>query len=183
MAYERVNAEWPGEIPAMTFAEAERATRKLHRKFLKRKCAWTIVPTHGARWGGFSRRGFAINCQGRSGWPGWKLLVHQLSHNFARKLHPNADPHSTQHAFLEKEMIAHVVRSGWLAGTLKRPDPPPKVLTPADRWRLKEARLAARLARWRAKLKRAHNAIRKLEKEHRKAALNARFHAPDREAA
>jgi hypothetical protein len=36
----------------------------------------------------------------------------------------NAPGHGAQHAFLEREMIRHVVESGWLVGKLKRPEMP-----------------------------------------------------------
>lgn len=159
MAYEHVNAEWPGEIPALTFAEGVRATKLLHRKFLKRRCRWSFKETSGRRYGGMDRPlVWSINPGGTFHHGGWWLLVHNLSHRFAYTLHPGTKPHSTQHAFLERSMVAHVVRSGWLTGRLRpKPKAPPP---PVDKCQ----RLRDRLARWESKERRARRAAAKLRK-------------------
>ena len=158
MSYEHVNSEWPGEVPAMTFEEGVRATKRLHRKFLKRKCRWSFKQTSGRRYGGMDRPCvWFINPEPR--WHGgWWTLIHNLSHHFTRTLHPGVAPHSTQHHFLEKQMIAHVVASRWLTGKLR---PVPKTAKPpAD----PRARLTARLARWEAKARRADRAAAKIRR-------------------
>jgi hypothetical protein len=163
MAYEHVNNEWPGDVPAMTFDEGVRATRRLYRKFLKRKCRWSFRETSGRRYGGMDRPYvWFINPAGTFHHGGWWLLVHNLSHHFARILHPLAKPHDHRHHFLEKQMVAHVVRSGWLTGKLR---PKPKAPRPAvDPRAERRARLVARLKRWESKEARARRAAAKVRR-------------------
>ncbi|MGH7175140.1 MAG: hypothetical protein ACREGR_02150 [Minisyncoccia bacterium] len=167
MAYEHVNAEWPcasNDLPALQYKEAITATKRLYRLAMKRRCPWRFAETSGRRYGGMDQPCvWFINPE-----RGWWILVHNLSHHLSRQLHPGQKPHSTQHAFLERTLIAHVVGSGWLTGGLARPavDRPPQ-----DRRAIRAARVAARLAAWQAKRRRADRAIAGLR---RKAAYYAK---------
>jgi hypothetical protein len=98
---------------------------------------------------------------------GWHEIVHSMSHYAADRLYPRSGSgHSAQHAWMEREMIQHVVRSGWLEGKLRRParEPKPK----PDRKLVERDRAAASLKRWQTKRKRAETAIRKLQAKMRR---------------
>jgi hypothetical protein len=78
--------------------------------------------------------------------------VHSLSHYCCFQLYPNAPGHGAQHAFLEREMIQHVVDSGWLVGKLKRPEMPK---APKEWSAFRYARVRRRIIVWTGKQKRA----------------------------
>ena len=94
---------------------------------------------------------------------GWHEIVHGLSHYCAYRLY-RCKPHDARHAFLEKEMIKHVVNSGWLEGKLKRPEKPK---TEVDVKQVRRERVLKRMSAWETKRKRAENALKKLRRQAR----------------
>lgn len=164
--YVRANSAWPADVPDLTADEAIRATRKLYRFVRKRRLEHHIRITSGNRYTrpiGFN----VLQVNPAPGNPstdykrhggGWQALVHDLSH----WLDPGRG-HSKGHARLERRMIHEVVRRGWLAGKLKsetkppRPEEDPKVA--------RQKSIAARIARWAAKKKRADRALQKLVRQ------------------
>jgi hypothetical protein len=173
--YHAVNGQWPegtnaGRDLKPTPQEAVSAAKRLYRFALKKPFRGKIKMTSGRRYTWIRRGVMYVNpdCRGQ----GWHELVHDLSHLFTHRLFPNAKGHGPQHAFLEKEMIAHVVNSGWLDGKLRskvREKPPRDVH--AERL----ARLDASTKRWTTKLRRAETALRKIA---RQRARLARVKAP-----
>ena len=132
---------------------------------------------------------FWVNPNRRKNGPidqGWKDIVHLLSHYVHGRLHPNHKPHDARgtHAFIEREMIQHVVNSGWLEGKLKRParapKPPP---TAEERTTAKLANLAERMKRWESKRRRAETALTKLGRQRRRLERLKAGTTPCREAA
>lgn len=163
MAYEQVNSMWPantndGRDLKPTPQEALSAARRLYRFAFKKAWRGPIKLTSGNRYSYIHRGTLYVNPDWR-GRGGWHELVHLLSHSFSQRLNPSAGGHGYQHAFLEREMIAHVVGSGWLEGKLRRPDP-----KPVDRRAERRASLEARIASWERKQRRAENALRKLRR-------------------
>jgi hypothetical protein len=162
MAYENVNGQWPegtdfGRSLKPTPEEATRAARRLYRFAMKRPWTGKVVVTSGRRHTWIRRGVLYVNPDERGG--GWHEVVHSMSHLCAFRLHPGAAGHGYQHAFVEKEMIAHVVRSGWLNGKLRskaKPAPDPRDV--------KRERMAARLKAWEAKARRADRAVTKLRR-------------------
>jgi hypothetical protein len=156
--YQSVNGAWPqAELPKMTGHEAIRAGKRLYR--LAMGSAWKGKWKAGRGNHRTYPRGntFLVN-PGQ----GWHDMVHDLSHYCHRRLHPDHKPHDGRgtHAFIEKTMIEHVVNSGWLGGTLKRPGKSKPDLK-AVRYR----RIVSRIGRWDAKRKRAETALRKLRRQ------------------
>lgn len=173
MAYERVNETWPagsnaGRDLKPTGDEAARAIKLLWRKWMKRPFPWNIRIVSGRKrtWIADKMRTFNINPNERNG--GWHEVVHSISHLVAYMLHPGTKPHSTQHHFIEREMVEHVVRSGWLDGKL-RPKPKP----PVDKRELQRTRVEAGIKRWETKRKRAETALRKLRQKQKRLAKAA----------
>lgn len=166
MAYESVNAVWPegtreGRDLKPTPQEAMSAARRLWRLAMKRPWRGKVELTTGNRYTRI-RRGVLYVNPDHCGM-GWHQLIHSLSHRCAFRLYPGKKPHSPQHAFLEREMIAHVVRSGWLDGKLRRPEKPaPQVV---DVRQQRQQRVLDRIAKWEAKRKRAETALRKLRRQ------------------
>jgi hypothetical protein len=69
--------------------------------------------------------------------------VHDISHWAGRRLYADYNPHDHRHAFIERKLAEHVVRSGWLDGKLKRePTQKPEI----DRVALRAARIDQRIA-------------------------------------
>jgi len=148
--YENVNNAWPATTPGvLTRAEAERAARKLVNHFkgprhaIRVSRAWVTTPT--------SRFRDSLN-------RGWRRMVHDISHDVWSAMAPNAKNHGTWHAELEAEMVAYVVKKGWLSGTLRPKVSAPRRPGPTDRL----ATTLAALKRWESKRKRAETAIKKL---------------------
>jgi hypothetical protein len=167
MAYERVNGAWPETIPSITEEEAVRAVKKLYRHFMKKAFRGKVVVTSGRNHtyipiyrGSMHHKTIRVNPARTWGYTGWKEIVHGLSHSISHLLHPTADPHGMQHAWVEKTMIEHVVASGWLDGKLKRPEKPKP-----DTKAIRHQRILERIARWEAKQKRAETALRKLRRQ------------------
>jgi hypothetical protein len=150
--YERVEALWVPHmpLPALTAEEAIRAARKLYRFIYGHKFPYSIRVTSGNRY----TRMRAVNPD-----RGWHGLVHSLSHNFD----PNRKPHSGGHARLEIRMIKEVIKRGWLSGSLKQPEKPKP--EKRDERAAKFLRVEAAIERWEAKLRRAQNALKKLERQ------------------
>jgi hypothetical protein len=117
--------------------------------------------TSGRRYTWIRNHVLHVNPDFRDG--GWHELVHLLSHYCAHKLFPNAKGHGPQHAEVERDMITHVVQSGWLDGKLKRPETPKP-----DRKVKKLDSVERRLKLWETKRKRAETAIRKLRAQQKR---------------
>ncbi len=111
--YERVNAAWPKNVPALTFPEARRAARRLAR-FAKVTVPTRIVETTGNRYTRLFYGELRINTS-----RGWHGFVHSLSHLFHRRTMRGFAPHDPTHARLELRLIKEVLRRGWLDGRLK----------------------------------------------------------------
>jgi hypothetical protein len=152
--YERVNATWPKDVPALSAAEAIRAGRKLYRFGMRRTFKGPVRVTSGNRYTWIRRGEMLVNPQ-----HGWHGLVHLLSHYCHRRLKPEEMPHGRVHAQLEIRMIKEVLRRNWLDGKLRsQPKPPKPALDPL-------VRLLARRKAWATRSKRAANALRKIDKK------------------
>lgn len=157
--YDLANTIWPAEIPAITRAEATKATALLVRRFARKS-------EGRANAGKFSRtrvRTCWVCLSGETNTlhKGWRRLVHDLSHRIHRWQFPAFSPHNPHHAALEAEMGRYVLEQGWLSGTLK---PAPKTAPTLGETRAKRlANTRAKLARWQTKLRRAQTAIKKMK--------------------
>lgn len=168
--YHTVNSQWPETVPEITGAEAIAAAKRLYRFAMKRAWHGKWALTSGRRYTWPRSGTYYVNPR-RTGWGvenGWHDLVHMLSHYCHRKLHPNKRPHDSRHLYLEREMVAYVIRSGWLEGKLRRPDKPAP-----DRKAIKADRIAAGIKRWEAKQRRATTALRKLQRQQRRTEASA----------
>jgi hypothetical protein len=166
--YHAVNEQWPEVMPALTGPEAIAAAKRLYRFGMKRafKGKWKLTSGKRFTW---PRGGVFYVNPNRTGWGvvnGWHDLVHTMSHYCHRRLHPKHKPHDGRHHFLEKEMVAYVIRSGWLDGRLR-----PKSATATKAVKsvpaTKLERTVAAEKRWTTKLRRAETALRKLRKQRR----------------
>lgn len=162
--YHTVNSVWPDTVPPITDQEALSAARRLWRFAMKSKLPYKL------RIGKLRGRSMDIDSGGmvidhrRHGWHG---LVHSMSHRCHWRLYRHTkdfDSHDHRHAFLEREMIRHVVQSGWLTGTLRRPEKPKPQI---DQRQQRHARVLAGIARWQAKQRRAEKALAKLARQRR----------------
>jgi hypothetical protein len=160
--YAHVNDQWPDTIPSLDPQEALAAAKRLYRVATGRAFQGKWALTSGRRYT-WPRRGVYYVNPGGHHFGGWRDLVHDISHRAHWVLHRHAKdykPHDHRHHFLERELVAHVLKAGWLDGRLKRP-----AKTKPDAKRLRAARIAARLKAWEAKRKRAETALRKLRRQ------------------
>lgn len=161
--YQSVNGAWPcasNDLPKLDDAEAILAVKKLVRfaKVKRRITKFKIVTGNRHTW---PRYGVWNVNAGR----GWHALVHSVSHYCHRKLFPQHNPHHTTHAFLERSMIEHVCKSGWLEGKLRKPDKPKAEPGAREVRQAKLIRIEARIEAWRRKEQRARTALAKLARQ------------------
>jgi len=155
MRYAAVNSAWPPAVPTLTGPEAASAARRLYRFGMKRAWKGPVKLTSGNRYTWIYHGELRVN-PGK----GWRGLVHDMSHLVHRYQHPDKSGHDMRHEFLEGEMVAYVIASGWLQGKLK-----PKTKPKPPLQEVRHARVLQRLADWKRKAKRAATAIRKLERQ------------------
>jgi len=164
--YHAVNAQWPENIPVLTGPEALSAAKRLYRFAMKRKWRGTWKLTSGRRYT-WPRRGVFYVNPGRENrsdaGAGWRDLVHMMSHYCFRQLHPGLRPHDSRHAYLERDMVEFVIKSGFLEGKLRRPEKAKPTASEVHAERL--AGLEIRAKRWTAKLRRAETALRKIARQ------------------
>lgn len=159
--YQSVNSRWPegtndGRDLKPTPQEAMSAARRLYRFAMKRPFKGKMRVTSGNRYTWIRSGVFYVNPDYRGG--GWHELVHLISHQMAHRLYPGAKSHGGRHAFVEREMVEHVVSSGWLDGKLKSKATGPKTPDPI-------AAIDAKVKRWETKRRRAETALRKLKRQ------------------
>jgi hypothetical protein len=115
--YHTVNSQWPkGPLPELENDEAITAARKLIRLLNVLDHPDTFRTTTGNRQTWVRGGVFYVNPS-----KGWRDLVHSVSHYAHHRLHPNDKNHSHKHAWIEREMVQHVVKKGWLDGALRKP--------------------------------------------------------------
>ncbi len=165
--YKASNDVWPTVIPPLSREEAARAFGKLARKFGKAKDA-----APGAHRFDMHDKARVRTCwiaTGKAGSPtntlhkGWRRLAHDFSHRLHRYRYPGKRPHGSFHATVEAEIVAYILSTDWLGGTLAADTAPP-VPTREARVSAEIDNLAARLKRWESKRKRAETAIIKIKR-------------------
>lgn len=152
-----VEPKWPKVLPAMTDAEAIGAAKRLYRFAFKTACPFPIKIVRGRNHSYIRNRVLRVNPS-----KGWDEVVHVLGHSFYRRMYPQRKPHSGQHGSFERSLIQYVIDSGWLEGKLKSKAVVKSKPAKPDR---RYAAVLAGIARWESKLKRAENALKKLNRK------------------
>ncbi len=159
--YSRVNHAWPDEPPIPTADEAVRAVKRIYRFITGKKFAGPVVITSGNRYTWCKGGTFYINPNHKAGGEyGWGALAHDLSH-YLNRHYGDGKAHSKQHARLELRIRNEMFKRGYLTGALKSA-PPEK--SPVDKRKLAYERVLAGIERWESKMKRAKNALAKLNR-------------------
>lgn len=157
--YRPVRDALPDVLPPITREEAEKAVKRLYRKFGRLDSGRKLKPYRGGK----ARRVWISTKPTKSHWKGWVRLVHDVSHLIFRSVYPDKRPHDKLHSWYEAEIARYVAGTDWLDGGLK-PKPKPKPTADerkeADRLKAEKA-----IARWRTKARRADTAIRKYERK------------------
>lgn len=166
--YDRVNAAWPADIPALTADEALKAARKLYRFSMGSTFGGKVVLTTGNRYTWVRNYELRVNAARREyvdgKWvQGWIALIHDLSHYAHSRLNPNLKPHCGAQARIEISMIKEVIKRGWLNGTLKTEAKIAKAAP--DMRNVRYERICQRIESWERREKRAANALKKLRKQ------------------
>lgn len=157
--YDSVNAAWAATgYPPATRDEVTRALAILCRKFggTQYGSPAMLQPFRTKR-----VRVCWITRKGGSQWKGWARLAHDFSHMVFRARHPHLTPHHPSHVRVEREVTEFMLAAGWHTGALKREPVAPSL---DEKRTARRANLAARLARWESKAKRAATAIRKIKR-------------------
>lgn len=162
--YDVVNATWPPNLPPLSHGEAVLAARRLYRFGfslfdIKRNFKGKVHVGSGNRYNWVARGVLTVNPS-----RGWHHLVHDLSH-YVHGRATSERAHRDGHAWVEKQMIEYVLRSGWLDGKLKRPE---LVKQPANRKLKNFQRVCERLKKWESRLRRAQTALRTLRAAQRR---------------
>lgn len=161
--YVPVAQAWPATLPPLTRAEAERAARRLFRKF-----GGVALGSPSMMFAARFRRVRTcwLSSKETSGhFKGWGRLAHDVSHDIFRARHPSFRPHDGGHATLEREIAEFIVAQGWLSGALRPAEPTKPGLEEKRAKRL--AQTDAAIERWTRKQRRAENALRKLKRRQR----------------
>lgn len=163
--YHTVNRQWPegsrdGRDLKPTPQEAMSAAKRLYRIAMGKPFRGKVKPTNGNRHTWVRGGVLYVNPDRRKG--GWHELVHAISHLAARRLYGEA--HGPRHAWIERQLIDHVVTNGWLDGKLRRPG---KIVVKdsAAAIRSKLTTITSKTKRWQTKAKRAKTALAKLERQ------------------
>ena len=164
LAYSDANSTLPDTIPYITKAEALRAYKKLVRKFgVKEKKSLyrdEFVKVKKAIRTYNRPRKVWICLSGCSGTlhKGWRRLIHDVAHEIFRWRSPGLPDHCKHQADFETEIVKHVLKSGWLNGTLKS-KPKPK-LSSDEKISIKIKRLQDNIKHWETKLKRTNTYLK-----------------------
>ena len=167
--YERVNAAWPTDVPALTAEEAVKAAPRLYLAGMGTRWNGEVKVTSGNRYSWIRRGVMSVNPDRRERiGGGWAALVHDLSHYMHRRVNRGIKPHSKEHARLELKLIKKVVADGWLDGSLKpKTKEAPEAPSKDDERRKKYERVLASIKRWETKAKRADTYLKKLNRSKR----------------
>lgn len=164
--YDSVNGVWPegtneGRAIKPTPQEAMSAAKRLYRVAMGKSWRGPMKLTTGRRHTSIIGGVFYVNPDHT--WDGgWHGIVHSISHHASWRRY--GENHGPRHAWIEKQLIEHVVSHGWLDGKLKRPTKPKADTDPK---REKHARILSRIKSWQSKAKRAKTALAKLERQRR----------------
>lgn len=164
--YVSINGAWPADLPKPTPQEAVSGAKRLYRKWMGKAFPGKWRLTSGRRHTRYLGGVFYVNPdEWRDHGGGWPAIVHSMSHHVHWRKNRGYKPHDWRHAQIEREMMEHVIASGWLEGKLRREPKQPKVTVPVTE--VRHQRIIARIATWQAKAKRAETALRKLRRQAR----------------
>jgi hypothetical protein len=163
--YEPIHHLWSTvTVPPITRVEAERAARRIFRRFGSQALGGPLM-SRPVRFSGRVRRCWITRKTNAGLQKGWQRLVHDISHEIFGRRHPNFRPHAGGHATLEHEIADFVIARGWLGGTLR---PPPRRKPSGEERRARAIERTERaIARWEVKRRRAENALKKFRRRHR----------------
>ena len=157
-----VNAKWPSPLPVPSDQEAITGAKRLYRKAMGRPWKGEVKVTSGNRHTWIRGGIMFVN---PDGWPAsWRGIIHGIAHWCHRRLHPRDSDHSNRQAYLERDLTDYALANGFLSGALKS-KAKPKVQK--DDLVARHERLMKRETGWETKLKRAQNALKKIQKERR----------------
>ncbi len=152
--YQTVRDALPEVLPPITREEAEKAMKRLYRKFGKLDSGRRMI-----RYRGGVRRCWISSKPTRGHWKGWGRLVHDISHDIFDRVYPYKRPHDPLHVQYETDIAKYVANSGWLEGGLI---PKAKVKpTKLEKHSIELQKVDAVIKKWESKQRRAHTALKK----------------------
>ena len=161
--YEKANNTLPEKLPYITYAEAEKAARRIAIKFGKRKYASPTVLWEFSKKPFIRKNWVCLSGNSSNLHRGWKRLIHDMAHRIFRYRNPGLPDHCKLQADFEVELQNYVLKMGWLNGSLK---PKPKVkLSSDEKKQFKIKVLKRNILRWESKAKRANTYLKKSKKK------------------
>lgn len=152
--YQTVDDALPDFLPPITREEAEKAMKRLYRKFGRLDSGRRMT-----RYPGGVRRCWISKRDTRGVHRGWGRLIHDISHNIFGRIYPRKRPHDPLHVQYETDIAKYVAQSGWLKGGLI---PKARVKpTKLEKHSIELGKADAAIKRWEAKQRRAHTALKK----------------------
>ncbi len=155
--YKSVRETLPDILPPITRAEAEKAVKRIYRKFGKLDNGRKMTRYN---WSRDIRRCWLSPKPTSGHWKGWGRLIHDVSHNIFSRTYPDKTPHNPLHVSYETKIAEYVAASGWLDGGLL-----PKEKPKGDIKAIRYDRMLKRRKVWQSKLGRARTALAKTERE------------------
>ena len=165
--YQPVRDALPEKLPPLTREEAEKATKRIYRKFgkLDNGRRRRNYPSHFSGKFGVARRCWISKEETSTVDRGWGRLIHDVSHDIFGATYPKKKPHDPLHVRYEQMIAEYVAESGFLEGKLK-PKTKPKP-TKHKKNLLDIEKIEAAIKRWDSKQRRAQNALTRLYKARR----------------
>jgi len=154
--YKPVRDVAPDYYPPITRLEAEKAVKRIYRKFGKLDSGRQLKPPYYGR----ARTCWISPRETQGHFKGWGRLIHDCSHLIFRRVYPFKKPHNALHVHYETQIASYVVGAGWLDGSLK-----PKLTPKRNIKEVRYERMVKREREWSSKQKRATNALRKVRQE------------------
>lgn len=155
--YNECNSFLPKDLPYITKQEAQKAYKRLVKKFAKKKVwsnfrnKWVTKKWASAYYYRNPRRCWiCLSGNPSSLSKGWRRLIHDVSHMVHNFLRPNLREHCYQQAELELSMIKFAYDQKWFEGTLK---PKVKVISLEEKKDLKIKHLESLVKKWETKNK------------------------------
>lgn len=162
--YTTVPAVLPAQLPAITREQGKRIAYKLAVHFLREHKRW---PYWLQRWICDGRRVWVSTTptQAQNHSKGLGRLVHDVSHEVFEAIYPTRKPHDPLHAKYETDIAAYVAAriDAWVKPPRVKIEP-----TLAERHMAEYVHNNDHLEAWRAKQRRAANAIKKLNATQRR---------------
>ena len=160
-----VNRQWGSlENLVPTKQEAITGAKRLYRHIMGRPFHGDVKITSGNRYTWVRGNVMSVNPDKPHGHVsgGWPSIIHLLAHWCHHRKNPNARPHDNRELTIERHMTEYAIANGFHLGKLKSKT---KEKAPVDVVQERYLTMLKRKRAWQTKVKRANNALKKVDRE------------------